>query len=146
MSKKLVYVVFFVLVNIGLMSCTSYYIPIDSFKEQFSGIDSTNLRLVIVKGPAGDMTKYLANPIDDIKCVDKHNNPMELKNSPSIEIRFTEKDSKRTVFYFDRVFIIQDSLIVGDMSRFIPRKKVIPINNVRLIEVQDGHKNFKYVE
>lgn len=77
--------------------------------------------------------------------MDKDNNPFELKNSPSIEIRFTEQNNKRTVYYFDRVFL-QDTLIIGDMSRFIHYRKGISINNVKLIEVQDGHKNFKYVE
>jgi hypothetical protein len=69
----------------------------------------------------------------------------ELKNSPSIEIRFTENDNKRTIYYFDRVQV-QDTLIIGDRSRFLGLRKGISINNVKLIEVQDGHKNFKYVD
>ena len=77
--------------------------------------------------------------------MDKKNNPFELKNSPSIEIRFTNNNNKRTIYYFDRVFL-QDTLIIGDMSRFIRYRKGISINDVKLIEIQDGHKNFKYVE
>lgn len=136
---------FLFLIIFGFISCTTYYIPIESFKEQFNGIDSANLRIVNTRGPAGDIVQYPANPIEYIKCVDKANNPFELKNSPSIEIRFTEQNNKRTVYYFDRVFL-QDTLIIGDMSRFIHYRKGISINNVKLIEVQDGHKNFKYVE
>ena len=130
----------------GLTGCKTYYIPVESFKMQFNGIDSTKLKLVHTRGPAGDIADYLANPIDYIKCVDKQNNPFELKNSPSVEIRFTEKNNKRTIFYFDRIYLRDDSLIVGNMSRFIYLKKEISINNVKLIEVQDGHKNFKYVD
>lgn len=130
---------------LGLGSCKTYYIPIDSFKAQFNGIDSTKLRLVHTRGPAGDVVDYLANPIDYIKCIDKDNNPFELKNSPSIEIRFTENNNKRTIYYFDRVHL-QDTLIIGDQSRFLGLRKGISINNVKLIEVQDGHKNFKYVD
>jgi hypothetical protein len=136
---------FLFFIFLGLISCKTYYIPIESFKEQFKGIDSTKLRIVNTRGPAGDIAQYPANPIEYIKCVDKDNNPFELKNSPSIEIRFTEQNNKRTVFYFDTVFL-QDTLIIGDMSRFIHYRKGISINNVKLIEVQDGHKNFKYVE
>ena len=128
-----------------LNACKTYLIPVQSFKEQFNGIDSTKLRLVKTRGPAGDVAEYLANPIEYIKCVDKSDMPLELKNSPSIEIRFTEKNNKRTIFYFDRLFV-QDTLIIGEMSRFIRFRKGISINNVILIEVQDGHKNFKYVE
>ncbi len=128
-----------------LNACKTYLIPVQSFKEQFNGIDSAKLRLVKTRGPAGDVVEYLANPVDYIKCVDKSDMPYELKISPSIEIRFTEKNNKRTIFYFDRVFM-QDTLIIGEMSRFVRFRKGISINNVKLIEVQDGHKNFRYVE
>lgn len=144
-NKGLLKTGFLFLLFLGLISCKTYYIPVESFKEQFNGIDSTKLKIVNTRGPAGDIAQYPANPIEYIKCVDKNNNPFELKNSPSIEIRFTEQNNKRTVYYFDRVFL-QDTLIIGDMSRFIHYRKGISINNVKLIEVQDGHKNFKYVE
>ena len=143
--KNLIQKVQFVLLILGVVSCTTYYIPIDSFKEQFKDIDSTALKLVSTRGPAGEIEHYPANPIVQIKCIDKEGNPFLLTNSPSIEMRITEIDNKRTVFYFDRVYL-RDSLIVGDRSRFIYLPKAIPINNVKLIEVQDGHKNFKYVE
>ena len=130
---------------IGFVSCKTYYIPLESFKEQFSEIDSTKLRIVKTRGPMGDVFEYPANPIEYIKCVDKNNNPIELKNSPSIEIRFTRNNNKKTVFYFDYVYL-QDSLIFGDMSRIFYMKKSIPLNEIKKIEIQDGHKNFKYVD
>lgn len=144
-NKGLLKTGFLFLLFLGLIGCKTYYIPVESFKEQFNGIDSTKLKVVNTRGPAGDIAQYPANPIDYIKCVDKDNNSFELKKSPSIEIRFTELNNKRTVYYFDRVFL-QDTLIIGDMSRFIHYRKGISINNVKQIEVQDGHKNFKYVE
>jgi len=127
------------------IACKTYYIPVQSFKEQFNCIDSTKLRLVNTRGPAGNVAEYFANPIDYIKCFDKNNMPFEIKNSPSIEIRFTENTNKRTIFYFDRVFL-QDSLVFGEMSRFIRVRKGISLSNVIMIEVQDGHKNFRYME
>ena len=134
-----------VLIIFGLFSCKTYYIPIKSFKEQFSEIDSTKLKIVNTRGPAGDVAEYLANPIEYIKCVDKNNNPFELKNSPSIEIRFTLNNNKKTIFYFDYIYL-QDSLVIGDRSRFFYMKKSIPLNDIKKIEVQDGHKNFKYID
>ena len=77
--------------------------------------------------------------------MDKKNNPFELKNSPSIEIRFTLNNNKKTILYFDYVYL-QDSMIIGDMSRFFYIRKSIPLNDVKKIEVQDGHKNFKYID
>ena len=127
------------------LGCATYYIPMESFKQQFAGIDSTKLRQVTTEGPLWDSYTYLANPIDTIHCVDGNNRPFTLLNSPSIEIRFTERDDSRTIFYFDQVYI-QDTLIVGAKSRFISALRgAIPINNVKLIEVQDGKKNFRYI-
>jgi hypothetical protein len=129
----------------GLSGCKTYFIPVDSFKKQFEGIDSTNLRLVNTRGPVGDVVQYLANPIDYIQCEDKAGIPYSLKNGPSIEVRFTQLNGKRTIFYFDRIFL-QDTLVIGERSRFLGLQKGIPINTVKLIEVQDGQKNYHYVE
>src|SRR3954470_2794666 len=98
-------------------SCKTYYIPKDSFIQQFHGIDSSQFKEVLVKGPIGENYRYKANPITVIHCVDKKNKPAELINSPSIEMRITHH-GKKTIFYFDRVYV-DDSLIVGVESRFI---------------------------
>ena len=120
-------------------------IPIESFEQQFTGIDSTSLREVRIVGVAHDT--YLANPIEKIECLDKQGNSVKLDNSPAIEIRFTYGEkNKKTIFYFDRV-IKEDTLIIGGQSRFIPSlTKVIPFDSVSKIEIQNGGKNFKYVE
>ncbi len=143
MMNKKIWIYLFVI--FGLASCKTYYIPLDSFKEQIKDIDSVELRTVYTRGPMGDVVEYKTYPIDNIKCVDKYNNPAELKNSPSIEIRFTEKNNKRTIFYFDQIYV-QDSMIIGDGSRFMQYQKSIPIDSLKLIELQDGKKNFKYVD
>jgi hypothetical protein len=129
-----------------LNSCKTFYIPVDSFKEQFAGIDSSSLRSVKVRGPVGDKVSYKANPITYVKAVDKNNNPFKIKNSPSLEIRFTDYNNKRTIFYFDRIFVT-DSLITGVQSRFISAiRKTIPVNSIKKIEIQDGKKNFHYID
>ena len=135
----------FILTFVFVLSCKTYYIPIESFKEQFEDIDSADLLLVKIMGPVGYYAEYMANPIDYIKCVDKNNNDFELKNSPSIEIRFTDNSNKHTIYYFDRIFL-QDTLIIGDMSRFIRLRKSISVNDLKLIEVQDGRKGYYYIE
>jgi hypothetical protein len=90
--------------------------------------------------------KYLANPIDIIDCVDKNGNPIKLTNKPSIEMRITEKSGRRTIFYFDRVFVT-DSTLVGVRSRFVSSiRRTIKLRDIKKIEVQDGQKKFNYVE
>ncbi|MCF8372655.1 MAG: hypothetical protein K9H64_13580 [Bacteroidales bacterium] len=131
-----------------LTSCKTYYISLDSFKQQFDGIDSTQLKMVEMNGGGILMVseQYLANPITKIKCTDKKGNPAELNNSPAIEIRFTYgENNRRTVFYFDRVFV-SDTVVIGMPSRFVPKmRKTIPLNEITKIEVQNGGKNFQYV-
>jgi hypothetical protein len=128
-----------------LCSCATYLIPVDNLRAQFAGIDSTDFVNVSVRGPVGDRYHYLANPLRIINCFDKKNNPAELINSPSIEIRITNRDNKKAIFYFDRIFVSETSLY-GVQSRFIPSiTKKIPLSDIKKIEVQDGKKNFKYI-
>ncbi|MDR0507890.1 MAG: hypothetical protein LBH32_13890 [Dysgonamonadaceae bacterium] len=135
-----------------LTSCTTYYIPVSSLREQFAGIDSTKLKTVTVEGPAliGIMqTKYyyLANPVTTIQCVDKNGNPHQLVNSPSIETRFTYgQKNKKKIFYFDRIYVGND-YVYGVESRFIESIiSSIPLDSITKIEIQDGHKRFKYID
>jgi hypothetical protein len=133
------------IISILTTSCTTYYLTTDSLRNQFSGVDSTKLRMVTVRGPVGEEYKYLANPINEIECVDKKGNPSRLTNSPSIEMRVTQENRKRTIFYFDRV-IVTDSTLHGVRSRFIPSiNKTIKLRDIRKIEIQDGKKSFNYI-
>jgi hypothetical protein len=141
---------FIILLFFSFCGCTTYLIPLESFKNQFNGIDSSKLRNVEINVPVilyGVTTStYPANPIDTIDCVDDNNKPVRLANSPSIEVRFTEMNDDRTIFYFDTIYLL-DSLIVGAKSRFLPAlRDAVPVNNVKLIEVQDGKKNFYYIK
>jgi hypothetical protein len=95
--------------------------------------------------PWGFKSAYSTYPIDSIKCVDKNGKPFLLKNGPSIEIRFTDNNNKRNTFYFDRIFVVRDS-ITGYQSRIFSIKKTIPLNTVKTIEIQDGQKKYRYVK
>ena len=129
-----------------LISCKTYYISIDSFKEQFAGMDSSKWKEVTTRGPMGDKIKYKTAPIDFIKCFDKKGNAVELKNSPSLEIRFTDNNNKKTIFYFDLISV-DKTFVNGVQSRFITSiRKTIPISTIKTIEIQDGKKKFSYVQ
>ncbi|MEP7267596.1 MAG: hypothetical protein ABI844_08200 [Saprospiraceae bacterium] len=53
--------------------------------------------------------------------------------------------NKRTVFYFDRIYV-SECCVEGVESRFIQSiRKAIPLKGIKKIEVQDGKKNFHYV-
>jgi hypothetical protein len=112
-------------------------------------MDSAALKRVTLIGPAGEMggrAHYLANPYPLIHCVDAQQRDHILQSGPSIEIRFTYRPGNRwVVFYFDRIFVT-DSTVIGVESRFIPSiRKTLSLESVTKIEVQDGHKRFRYV-
>jgi hypothetical protein len=112
-SNTFIQIIFLFLIS----GCSNYTIPLSGFKDQFSGVDSTKLRLVEIKGVAG--YEYLANPINTIEF-DKKGNVKQLLNGPSIEVRFTYgKSNKRQIFYFDRT-MIWNNTVIGAQSRFIP--------------------------
>ena len=119
--------------------------PVGSFLEQVPSIETVNFKKVTVKDPWGHKNTYSVYPIDSIKCFDKTGTQHKLKNGPSIEIRFTDNADKRTTFYLDRVWVVHDS-VVGVTSRFLLLKKTIAVNTIKSIEIQDGHKKYKYVD
>lgn len=145
--KELIWICFLGLLILN--SCASYLIPLDSLKSQFAGIDSTKLVDVKVVGPYGERYNYLANPINTIWCENSSGASFKLLNSPSIEVRVTyksENKNKRAVFYFDRLNI-NDNCLVGVQSRFISAiRKSIPLDDIIKIEIQDGKKNFRYIQ
>jgi hypothetical protein len=135
----------FLVIVFAATSCTTYYIPVSSFREQFAGIDSTRLIDVTVIGPINEQYHYRANPVTTIQCVDKKGNSYQLTNKPSLEVRFTYgHKNKKKIYYFDRVFVDAYS-VIGAESRFIESIRTsIPLDSITKIEIQDGHKKFKY--
>jgi hypothetical protein len=148
MSKKILLVATAMLCLLN--ACKSYVIPVDSFKSQFRDIDSS--KMSEVTATTGMISfKYKANPLGIIECKDKKTGEVtSLHNGPSIESRITYKDHnkvKRTIFYFDTMYMPDTTTVAGSESRFVPDiTKTIPVDSITLIEVQDGHKHFKYVK
>jgi hypothetical protein len=127
------------------ISCKTYTIPLESFKDQMKNANSSNMKEVTVNNPLtfGEIS-YAANNISRIIVEDKDGNKTYLNNSGSIEMRVTLKNGKKLHMYFDTVIIENDTLKAG-RSRFIQKlKRDIPMDSIVKIEVQDGRKKFKY--
>jgi hypothetical protein len=130
--------------TILISSCKTYFMPVGSFLEQVPSLETVNLRQVTTKDPGGFKSTYSVYPIDSIKCFDKDGTSYMLKNGPSIEIRFTDVNGKRSTFYFDRTWVVRDS-VIGVGSRIFSQKKTIPVSTIKTIEIQDGHKKYLYI-
>ena len=136
---------FILFAAVGISSCTTYSIPVNSFKEQFAGMKQSDMKEVMVQGPVGERVKYKTFPQDSVDCVDKNGNVIRLEKIPSLEIRFTDSNNKKTVFYFDRMFVT-DTSVSGTYSRILGLQKTIPLNRIKKIEIQNGRKNYRYVD
>ena len=129
----------------ALVSCTTYTIPVESFKSQMVGATEETMRPAEINNPLtyGSLT-YPANNIDRLIVINKDGKRTYLTNSPSIEMRVTHVNGKRYKFYFDTVYLENDTL-KAERSRFIAGlSRQIPLDSIVKIEVQDGGKKFKY--
>ncbi|MDO1514557.1 hypothetical protein Q2T41_18030 [Maribacter confluentis] len=132
------------LIALGV-SCKTYTIPVDSFREQMKNTNSENKKDVEINNPLTfGKIKYSANDIDRLVVFDKTGQEMYLSNSPSIEMRVTHKNGKKYILYFDTV-ILENNILKGGRSRFAQGlKREIPMDSIVKIEVQDGGKKFNY--
>ncbi|WP_129460391.1 hypothetical protein [Flavobacterium stagni] len=134
-----------------MVSCKTYTIPVQSFKEQMQGITADSMKKVNVRMPLplpGSSTKttYFSNQIQTIRVVNKKGEAVNLANSPAIEMRVTLRNNKRYHFYFDTV-ILQNDTLMGGRSRFASSLiRKIPMDSIVKIEVQDGGKKIEYTQ
>lgn len=137
------YVVSLSLISGLFYSGTTYLVPKESFKNQFVGMKETDLKEVVVQGPLGEQTRYKTFPQDSVDCT-KKGKWIRLEKTPSLEIRFTDDRNKKTVYYFDRIFVT-DTTVSGTYSRILGVEKTIPLETIKKIEIQDGRKNYRYI-
>lgn len=133
------------LISIILCSCSTYLIPVDSFKTQLAGMKEAEMKEIVVEGPLGERTSYKTFFQDSVDCINSKGQRMRLEKTPSLEIRFTDANNQKTVFYFDRIFVT-DTSVSGTYSRILGLKKTIRLETIRKIEIQDGRKNYRYVQ
>jgi hypothetical protein len=122
-----------------------YTISLESFKEQFGNMMDLEWKEVKVKNPNGMINKYKTFPIEIIKCKNDDGKEVLLKIKPSIEMRITYSNNKKSVFYLDRIRV-ENNTVFGHQSRFFRFiTKEIHFREISKIEIQDGKKQFKYV-
>ncbi|SRX52592.1 hypothetical protein [Aequorivita sp. CIP111184] len=130
-----------------IISCKTYTIPVESFREQMINETSENMKKVKVNNPFfySDI-KYTSNNIKRIIVTDKDGKRTYLDNSPSIEMRVTQVNGKKYTFYFDTVILENDTLKGGRARLVQGFLRKIPLDSIVKIELQDGGKNYNYKE
>lgn len=133
------------------VSCKTYTVPVDSFRDQMTVTGSEKLKKVEIDHPvfytassSGMNLQYEANTISSIEVVDKKGNKVRLQNSPKLEMRISKKDGKKHILYFDTVVVENDTL-KGARSRIMQNlRREIAMSDIAKIEIQDSKKAYKY--
>ncbi len=138
-------IILLILLGFTLVSCSTYTIPVESFREQMMNENSENMKQVKINNPFFySNIKYNSNNIKRIIVTDKYGKRTYMDNSPSIEMRVTHLNGKKYHFYFDTVILENDSL-KGGRSRLVKGfEREIPLDSIFKIEMQDGGKNYNY--
>lgn len=145
MNRKIKLQIFSVGILFLMISCTTYTIPPESFKNQFTKTDNSQIKEVKANNPLlyKDF-KYSSNDIEYLIVYDKNGKETKISNSALLEMRVTLLNGKRKYFYFDTIVLENDTL-KGGKSRFITGlTNSIPFEQIVKIEVQEGGKNYYY--
>lgn len=145
MNPKIKFKIFTIGVLFLMISCTTYTIPPENFKNQITRSDNSKMKEVQVNNPLlyKDF-KYLSNDVKYLTVYDKKGQEKRIPNSASLEMRVTLLNGKRKYFYFDTV-ILQNDTLKGGKSRFMSSlTNSIPFDQIVKIEVQEGGKNYYY--
>jgi len=130
---------------LSFFSLPTYTISPESFVAQFQGIDKVSLKPISISNPTSHFTriKYLANQIKKIEAVDKNSHRVLLDNSPALEVRITRTNGKRTIFFFDTMYI-ENGHVYGIKSRLMNLYGNLPVAEIAKVEIQNGRKRFRY--
>jgi hypothetical protein len=143
-SKSLYKVIAGIFIAIIFTACSTYTIPVASFKAQMatsSKINKATNKPGIIFARAD---KLETNGIEYIECLNKKQQPVKVKVNPNILMQVTDSNNKKTVFYFDTV-LKEDSVITGFTSYIFMTKKSIPLSSIRKIIIDASRKgNFSY--
>jgi hypothetical protein len=127
---------------LGLSACKLYYMTPASLQEQLQKIDpnkiedSYDLRLGLLGAALKGGQKNFYNGIEKVQVTDKKGNLYNRPVMPHTVIRLTDLKGKKTILYFDSLFL-KDSLLFGSKSHFISLAvKPIRVDSLTKIEFQ----------
>lgn len=141
-------IIFLLLVLVILFAVKSfaktYTMSVSEFKSLFNGMNDSRMVEVTTAGPFGTKFSYMSYPIDVIECYDKTHHRIAVKNSPALEVQFTNKRGKKASVYFDTIRI-NGTVITGSPSRFATKlETVIEFNDIEEIELRKVKRGFRY--
>jgi hypothetical protein len=148
MKKTLIVVP--VLFVIFLTSCTSYFMTTANFQQQLRAINDstikyqnnfqTGLVLGLVKG------QQFNNGIRKLECIDIAGKKVIVDVNHNTQIRLTNNRGKKQIYYFDTMFLRQDTIVLGKISRYKDFIVPMKLSDIAKVEVQSPTSSIKYVK
>ena len=110
MTKTTLFILFAV-VSSALISCKTYYIPVDNFRKLYEGMgpDSLNKEITI-RGPRNEKITYTTYPIDSIYGTDRNGNPVVLENTPTLKVEIIYSGNQKSVANFQLLRVNNDRI------------------------------------
>ncbi len=128
MKKRLL---LFFIAAILLSGCATYHISVESLQAQ-------------LKGTKVEMKENLLIPVDNIygnglanvKVLDKHDKEHTIHVNKHTGVRITQKDGKRTTFYFETLLLFNGTINGSKTHLFNAHIKPIRFEDISKIEIQ----------
>ena len=134
--------VIYLLFTVTFSACKTYQLPLGELVSQMRSAQPKELNVTHSATPFAS-SHYTGNGITQLACYDKKGNKTTLPITPAVEMRITDTNGKKHIFYFDTV-TLEDSILTGKNSRILSTKRSMNIGAMRKVEVQNGGKAYHY--
>lgn len=119
-----------------LSACSTYYLTPESLRTQISEAVPAEGTFIFTTGGLFLFNKMMNNGIRTLVVKDKNGQEKKLKVGQRTQIRIHKKDGDYSTFYFDTLYLTNDS-VVGERTHFFPSEiKPIPFSEITKIEMQ----------
>jgi hypothetical protein len=134
--------VIYLFIALALSACKTYRLPPNELVSQMRAAQPKELHVTHSATPFAS-SQYTGNGITELTCYDKKGNKTTLPITPAVEMRITDTNGKKHLFYFDTV-TLEDSVLAGKNSRILSTKRRMNIGAMKKVEVQNGGKAYRY--
>ena len=128
-----------------LLGIKTYTITKESFKFQMINATADRQKKVRIKHPPfKSLIEYNSNAIKHLKVINKKGEDVNLKITPTIELKIKDVNGKNSYFLFDTV-TLENGKLKGNKARMLNLFREINFDTVTEIKLRNSGKKIKYV-
>ena len=125
-----------ILTALSLTGCQTYHLTTESLLKQFAEVQKEKKVNVLLVAPFFFYPGIVdGNNLREITVLDKKEQEKTIRVSRGTSVKITQKDGKKTTFYFDTL-LLKDSTITGNKTHFFTSHiKPVYFANISKIEL-----------